>query len=321
MKILVTGGMGLIGHNIVSKLENDHEIIIIDNHTNYGFIPQQQIDSLINARRLKISKYKNYIVDITDIHNTNLIFRNFQPDLVIHCASYPRQKAVEADPALGARVMCEGLTNLLEASIKNNVKRFVYISSSMVYGDFEHDVTEDSPCNPIGQYGIFKLMGEKLVQDYSRRTNIEHVIIRPSAVYGELDVEDRVVSKFVLGAIRGQILKVNGPDEVLDFTYVDDAAEGIVQASLSPNTTNQIYNITRSADQMWTLKQAAELAIKLAGKGELIVGPRDLSFPKRGRLSIEKAIKDFDYSPKINVEEGFLKYYHWLKDVTYFNLS
>ena len=321
MKILVTGGMGLIGHNIVSKLENDHEIIIIDNHTNYGFIPQQQIDSLINARRKKISKYKNYIVDISDIHNTNLIFRNFQPDLVIHCASYPRQKAVEADPALGARVMCEGLTNLLEASIKNNVKRFVYISSSMIYGDFEHDVTEDSPCNPIGQYGIFKLMGEKLVQDYSRRTNIEHVIIRPSAVYGELDVEDRVVSKFVLGAIRGQTLKVNGPDEVLDFTYVDDAAEGIVQASLSPNTTNQIYNITRSADQMWTLKQAAELAVKLAGKGELIVGPRDLSFPKRGRLSIEKAIKDFDYSPKINVEEGFLKYYHWLKDVTYFNLS
>ena len=318
MKILVTGGMGLIGHNIVSKLENDHEIIIIDNHTNYGFIPQQQIDSLINARRLKISKYKNYIVDITDIHNTNLIFRNFQPDLVIHCASYPRQKAVEADPALGARVMCEGLTNLLEASIKNSVKRFVYISSSMVYGDFEHDVTEDSPCNPIGQYGIFKLMGEKLVQDYSRRTNIEHVIIRPSAVYGELDVEDRVVSKFVLGAIRGQTLKVNGPDEVLDFTYVDDAAEGIVQASLSSNTTNQIYNITRSADQMWTLKQAAELAIKLAGKGELIVGPRDLSFPKRGRLSIEKAIKDFGYSPKVNVEDGFLKYYQWLKDFKYF---
>ena len=318
MKILVTGGMGLIGHNIVSKLENDHEIIIIDNHTNYGFIPQQQIDSLINARRLKISKYKNYIVDITDIHNTNLIFRNFQPDLVIHCASYPRQKAVEADPALGARVMCEGLTNLLEASIKNNVKRFVYISSSMVYGDFEHDVTEDSVCNPIGQYGIFKLMGEKLVQDYSRRTNIEHVIIRPSAVYGELDVEDRVVSKFVLGAIRGQTLKVNGPDEVLDFTYVDDAAEGIVQASLGDNTTNQIYNITRSADQMWTLKQAAELAIKLAGKGDLIVGPRDLSFPKRGRLNIDKAIRDFNYNPKVNVEDGFQKYYDWL--ISYSNV-
>jgi nucleoside-diphosphate-sugar epimerase len=318
MKILVTGGMGLIGHNIVAKLQDEHEICVIDNHTNYGFIPQQQIDKLINERRKKLSNYINHLVNICNIHDINLIFKNFQPDLVIHCASYPRQKAVEADPAMGARVMCEGLTNLLEASVKNNVKRFLYISSSMVYGDFEHDVTEDSACNPIGQYGIFKLMGEKLVQDYTRRTGIEHVIIRPSAVYGELDVEDRVVSKFVLGAIRGQTLKVNGPDEVLDFTYVDDAAEGIVNAALSPNTTNQTYNITRSADRLWTLKDAAELAIQLAGKGELIVGSRDLSFPKRGRLSIEKAIRDFGYSPQINVEEGFKKYYEWLKDCTYF---
>jgi len=300
------------------KLENDHEIAIIDNHTNYGFIPQGEIDYLLKERRRKISKYSNYLVDITDKRNVDAIFKTQKFDLVIHCASYPRQKAVEADPATGAKVMCEGLTNLLEASVKNNVKRFVYISSSMVYGDFEHDVTEDSPCNPIGQYGIFKLMGEKLVQDYSRRTGIEHVIIRPSAVYGEFDVEDRVVSKFVLGAIRGQTLKVNGPDEVLDFTYVDDAAEGIVQASLSPNTTNQLYNITRSADKFWTLKEAAELAIKIAGKGELIVGPRDLSFPKRGRLSINKAIRDFNYSPKVNVEDGFRKYYEWFVRSSYY---
>jgi len=318
MKILITGGMGLIGHNIVSKLEHDHDIIILDNHTNYGFIPQQQIDYLINERRKKIKKYYNFPIDISNNHDVNFIFNNRTPDLVIHCASYPRQKAVEADPALGARVMCEGLTNLLEASVKNNVKRFVYISSSMVYGDFEHDVTEDSPCNPIGQYGIFKLMGEKLVQDYTRRIGIEHVIIRPSAVYGELDVEDRVVSKFVLGAIRGHTLKVNGPNEILDFTYVDDAATGIVQAALSSNTKNQIYNITRSSDQLYTLKQAAELAIKIAGDGKLILGPRDLSFPKRGRLSIEKAIKDFGYNPKVNVEEGFQKYYDWLISSPYF---
>ena len=318
MKILVTGGMGLIGHNIVSKLEDEHDIVIVDNHTNYGFIPQQQIDYLITQRLRKLKKHINHLVDISDSYQINLIFKNFKPDLVIHCASYPRQKAVEADPAMGARVMCEGLTNLLEASVKNNVKRFLYISSSMVYGDFEHDVTEDSICNPIGQYGIFKLMGEKLVQDYTRRTGIEHVIIRPSAVYGELDVEDRVVSKFVLGAIRGQTLKVNGPDEILDFTYVDDAAEGIVQAALSPNTTNQTYNITRSADRLWTLKHAAELAIQLVGKGEVIVGPRDLSFPKRGRLSIEKAVQDFGYSPKVNVEEGFRKYYEWLNNSEYF---
>lgn len=319
MKILVTGGLGLIGHNIVAKLQNEHDIVITDNHTNYGFIPRSQIDYLINQRKKVIKTDRIHRIDITDKGGIDWLFSHYTFDLVIHCASYPRQKAVEADPATGSKVMCEGLTNLLEAATKHNVKRFLYISSSMVYGDFEHDVTEDSICNPIGQYGIFKLMGEKLVQDYSRRTGIEYVIVRPSAVYGELDVEDRVVSKFVLGAIQGKTLKVNGPDEVLDFTYVDDAAEGIVQAALSPNTTNQIYNITRSADRLWTLKDAAELALQLSGKGELIVGPRDLSFPKRGRLSIDKAIRDFGYSPKVNVEEGFKKYYEWFIVDPYFN--
>ena len=318
MKIVITGGMGLIGHNIVAKLQNEHEVVIIDNHTNYGFIPTKEIEYLISERRKKITKYINYPIDIVQGENINVVFDRFKPDLVIHCASFPRQKAVEANPATGARVMCEGLTNLLEASVRNKVKRFLYISSSMVYGDFETDVTEDAECNPIGQYGIFKYMGEKLVQDYSRRTGIEYIIIRPSAVYGELDVEDRVVSKFVLNAIRGKTLKVNGPDEVLDFTYVDDASEGIVQAALSPNTSNQIYNITRSADRLWTLQDAAKLAIEIAGNGDLIVGPRDLSFPKRGRLSIDKAIKDFGYSPKINVEDGFRKYYDWLKNSSYY---
>ena len=318
MRIIVTGGMGLIGHNIVFKLQHDHDLVIVDNHTNYGFIPVNELDYLINQRRKKISKYTNYLMDICQAETINTLFRSFKPDIVIHCASYPRKKAVEANPRIGARVMCEGLTNLLEASVKNNVRRFVYISSSMVYGDFENDTTEESPCNPIGQYGIFKYMGEKLVTDYTRRTGMEHTMIRPSAVYGELDIEDRVVSKFLLGAIRGDTLKVNGPDEALDFTHVDDAAEGIVQAALSDNAKNQLYNITRSADRIWTLKDAAELAIKIAGKGDLIVGPRDLSFPKRGRLNINKATNDFNYNPKVNVEEGFQKYYDWLKCSSYY---
>jgi len=319
MKILITGGMGLIGHNIAALLQHEHEIVIVDNHTNYGFIPSKEIDYLINERRRKLSNYHNYLVDISCGENVNVVFERIKPELVIHCASFPRQKAVSADPARGARVMCEGLTNLLEASVKNGVRKFVYISSSMVYGDFETDVKEDATCNPIGQYGIFKYMGEKLVEDYNRRTGIEYTIIRPSAVYGELDVEDRVVSKFVLGAIKGKTLKVNGPDEVLDFTYVDDAATGIVQASLSENTTNQIYNITRSADKQWTLEQAAYLALELAGGGNLEIGPRDLSFPKRGRLCIAKAIADFGYSPKVNVPDGFKKYHEWLINSPYYN--
>jgi UDP-glucose 4-epimerase len=142
--------------------------------------------------------------------------------------------------------MSEGLLNLLETCNKYEVRKFIYMSSSMVYGDFTDDVKEDAICKPQGQYGIMKLAGEWLVRDYSRRTNLVHTIIRPSAVYGPLDVEDRVISKFLLTAMRGGVLKINGEKETLDFTYVDDAADGIVAAALSDNTENKTYNITKS---------------------------------------------------------------------------
>lgn len=320
-KILVTGGLGLIGHNVVNILENmGHEVCIVDNRTNYGFIPTREIDYLVDERKKKIKTNNILIQDVSSGGFLDHIFATFKPDYVMHLASFPRQKAVESNPSYGARVMGEGLVNILESSLRCGVKKILYVSSSMVYGDFETDVTEDAPCNPIGQYGIFKYMGEKLVEDFTRRTGIEHVIVRPSAVYGELDVEDRVVSKFMLNAIRGNVLKVKGPDEVLDFTYVNDAAMGMVQALLSKNATNKVYNITRSAERQYTLKDAAELAIRIAGKGTLEIGDRDLSFPKRGRLNIQRAINDFEYSPKVNVEEGFNRYHKWLIDSPYFKV-
>jgi nucleoside-diphosphate-sugar epimerase len=154
-------------------------------------------------------------------------------------------------------------------------------------------------------------MGEKLVEDYSRQGAFDYTIIRPSAVYGEWDVEDRVVSKFMTMAMRGETLKVKGADEVLDFTYVEDTAMGIVLAATNDSANSQIYNITRSDDKQYTLKDAAELAIKIAGKGDLVVADRDLSFPKRGRLSIMKAQRDLGYNPQVSVEQGFQRYYDW----------
>ena len=158
---------------------------------------------------------------------------------------------------------------------------------------------------------FMKLMGEKLVEDYSRQGYFKHAIIRPSAVYGEWDVEDRVVSKFMTKAMRGETLKVNGADEVLDFTYVEDTAMGIVLAATKDKANGEIFNITRSDDKMWTLKEAAELAISIAGRGDLVVADRDLSFPKRGRLDISKAHHMLGYTPTVGVEEGFRRYYEW----------
>ena len=319
MNILVTGGLGLIGHNVVKRLQDQgHIVSIIDTKTNYGIIPQEEIDYLMYQRLKKIDEYKcalySYDISSNDIDG---VFQIEEPEIVIHLASFPRQKVVNKNPMLGSRTMSEGLLNLLETSDKYEVRKFIYISSSMVYGDFTDDVTEDAICKPQGQYGIMKLAGEWLVRDYTRRTNIVHTIIRPSAVYGPLDVEDRVISKFLLTAMRGETIKVNGESETLDFTYVDDAADGIVAAALSDNTENKTYNITKSHSV--TLLEAARMALELAGGGQLVVEDRDLDFPSRGALNIDMARRDFGFDPKVDVAEGFKIYYDWLKSDSYFN--
>ena len=316
MRILVTGGLGLIGHNVVKRLQSQgHTVSIMDIRTTYGIVPYDELCYLMDQRTKQVDISHLYEFDIGDSDKVGRVFNVERPEVVVHMASFPRQKVVNANPALGSRTMSEGLLNLLEASIKHNVRRFVYISSSMVYGDFKDDVTEDAICRPQGQYGILKLAGEWLVKDYSRKTTLEHTIIRPSAVYGPLDVEDRVISKFMLNAMRGNTLKVNGATETLDFTYVDDAADGIVAAALSPNTVNKTYNVTKS--HSWSLLDAAYLAVDIAGSGSVEVCPRDLDFPSRGALNIDAARRDFGFNPEVDVEEGFRRYHDWFKNSDY----
>ena len=313
MNILVTGGLGLIGHNVVNKLESlGHDVVITDTRTTYGIIPQDEIDYLMGERLKKIKSTHIYTIDISNSDSIDWLIQKHQPAIIIHMASFPRQKVVNNNPALGAKTMMEGLMNLCESAKKHNVCKFIYISSSMVYGDFNDDVTEDYNCKPQGQYGIMKLSGEHIVKDYSRRNCFSHTIIRPSAVYGPLDVEDRVIAKFMLTAMRDGTLKVNGANETLDFTYVEDAADGIVAAALSNNTNNKTYNITKSHSR--SLLDAANLAVSIAGKGSIEVKDKDADFPSRGALNIDAARRDFGYDPKVDVEEGFEKYYEWLSN-------
>ena len=317
MNILVTGGLGLIGHNVVARLEKDHEVSIIDNRTTYGIVPQSEVDYLMSERLKKIQTQKIYSASIESAETVDYVVEQNDVDVIVHMASFPRQKVVNANPAAGADVMMRGLINLLESAKKHRIERFVYISSSMVYGDFEDQVLEDDQCQPQGQYGIMKLAGEWLVKDYARRCGFEYVIIRPSAVYGPLDVEDRVVAKFMLAAMRGQTLKVNGAGETLDFTYVDDAADGIAAAATRIMARNSTYNITKSHSV--SLLEAAEMIVKIVGSGTIEVRDRDLDFPSRGALNIDRAQTILGFDPKVDVEQGFHEYYKWLNDSVYWN--
>ena len=321
MKILVTGGLGFIGHNVVDLLESQgHTCIITDTQTTYGIIPKDELDSLISERRKKIRTDRIYGIDIADRDGIAWLIGEHRPGIVIHLASFPRQKVVNANPMAGSRAMSEGLLNLLEASVKANIKKFVYISSSMVYGNFNSErsvggIDEGVNCHPLGQYGIMKLAGEWLVKDYQRRTNLPYTILRPSAVYGPYDVEDRVVSKFLLTAMRGGEIQVNGGSESLDFTFISDVVDGIVAATLSENTDNRTYNVTRSHAR--TLLEAAELAVKIAGQGNIQVNNPDNNFPSRGQLNTIRAQNDFGFYPTVNIEQGFQEYYEWLKNPFY----
>jgi nucleoside-diphosphate-sugar epimerase len=318
MKVLITGGLGLIGHNVAARLQQREDTVsIVDNQTTYGIIPREEVDYLIGERLKKLAPCAHYHDYIENADRMDAIIAAETPDVIIHCASFPRQKVVNANPAYAADVMMRGLINLLESAKKHKVKRFVYMSSSMVYGDFTDQVLEDDECRPQGQYGIMKLAGEWLVKDYARRTDMEYVILRPSAVYGPLDVEDRVVAKFMLTAMRGGVLKVNGAGETLDFTYVDDAADGVVAAATRIMSANRTYNITKSHSV--SLLQAAEMIVKIVGKGTIECRDRDADFPSRGALNIDRARTILGFDPKVDVEQGFQKYYEWLSNSVYWS--
>jgi len=297
MKFLVTGGMGLIGHNVVQRLEaKDHEVVIVDIMTNYGIIPQAELEYLLDERSKKIKTQHIYRTDISDAEAFDRVVEEHKPNVIIHMASFPRQKVVNANPAWGARVMMEGLINVCESAKKHKVERVVYISSSMVYGDFEDQVLEDDPC---------------------RRGAFDYAIIRPSAVYGPLDVEDRVVAKFMLAAMRGSVLRVNGVSETLDFTYVDDAADGIVAAATRIMSANKTFNITKSHSV--SLLEAAEMIVKIVGRGTIEVRDKDADFPSRGALNIDRARTILGFDPKVDVEQGFENYYNWLNNSVYWS--
>jgi nucleoside-diphosphate-sugar epimerase len=311
MKILVTGGVGFVGHALVAKLEKQgHNVCVVDNFTNYGIIPDRELVPLHQERLACMQTKSIHNVDIrhfTYLYNT---FDECRPDMVIHCAAYPRAKAVDADPQTGTEVLTTGLINLLSCCERFSVRRFVYISSSMVYGDFDMYAYEDMACRPRGTYAILKYAGEKLTRDWCNRVGIDHVVLRPSAVYGPLDVNDRVVSRFFQSAMHDQTLEVRGAEELMDFTYVKDTVKGISKAALSFNSSGRVYNITRGNTR--TLLEAAELVVKIVGAGKIRIVDADQNFPRRGSFSNIRAGQDFGHRGEINIETGFQLYYDWL---------
>ena len=314
MKILVTGGKGFIGSKIVEMLSNDgHKVTVVDNHDTYGIMTKQELYKLYEWRT-RNWKSENVSMIPGDILDRLVCLKAFShnPEIVIHLATYPRAKIVDQDPINGIPKVIGTTTNLLWHSSKWNIKKFVYISSSMVYGDFVDGTKEDANTKPKNIYGEAKLTGERMVKLFAKRDGLNYNIIRPSGVYGPGDMPDRVVSKFFEKAMNGQAITLHNGANKVDFTYRQDAARGIILAALS-SVANVSFNIT--AGNATSLRTLAEKIIEITGSDSDIedIGNHKL-YPMRGTLDISRAKDLLDYAPEFTLEQGLKSYYDWLQN-------
>ena len=325
-KILIVGGSGFIGHNLSIKLANlGAEVHSVDNLqvNNLAFYTSSYLNnpnaeryiSFINSRLklLRENQVSLHIEDARDYHRISKLIDHIKPDTVIHLAAVAHANRSNKDPYSTFDHSLRTLENVLDA-IKNLKTHLIYLSSSMVYGNFDNEsVKEDRICEPIGIYGALKFAAEKIVIGYNQVFNLPFTIIRPSALYGERCVSRRVGQAFIENAIIGEDLTINGDgEESLDFTYIDDLIQGIILSILNKKAINEIFNITYGSS-----RKINSLAGLVKNKFEGInikYNPRDSLMPERGTLSVEKAKSLLGYQPNNPIEKGFIKYIDWYKN-------
>ncbi len=318
-RILVTGGLGFIGHKVVEKLQAmKHSVDVVDVLTTYGMLDKEELEYLYNERLKRISENTQvHKIDFAEIEQLNSVFEQAKPDYVIHLASFPNDKLARGNPVEAAHTMCQGLANVLENSVRHKVKKLLYVSSISVLGSFSDEtspqgVTELHNTDPLGSYAIWKYAGEKLVQDFYKTHDLDYTIVRAGSVYGEFQSKDTKIGKLFASAIKDTKLTVYGDTDSVDLTYIDDFAQGTIDALLKGNTG--IYNI--ASGNGITYKQLAENIISVVGNGTIQIKPKNTNGLSRGVINCDKAKKDFKFDPKINIEEGIKLYYERLKSTS-----
>jgi len=213
---------------------------------------------------------------------------------------------------IGVQNIIGGTVNMLWHCEKMPVKKMVFVSSSMIYGNYVDGTKENADTKPTNLYAEAKITAERFVKHYHNHFGVDYAIVRPSGVYGPGDMDDRVLSKFFIQAMNDETIEVHDGDNKVDFTYVDDTADGIIKATLS-ESKNMSFNIT--AGRAITLREAAEKVIGLTGSDSKIVdiGAQKL-YPKRGTLDISRAKELLGYTPTTVFEHGLGEYYEWLQN-------
>ena len=326
LSILIVGGAGFIGHNLSLHLKKlGAEVHIIDGlNVNHLGSVKKNLDSLSNPElakdilyeRLELLKSSDipvYIQDARQYNELSKYFSEINPKVVIHLAAVSHANRSNKDPHSTFDHSLRTLENALD-NAKNRIEHFIFLSSSMVYGNFKSsEVDEKTICEPLGIYGALKFAAEKIIISYNQVFNLPYTIIRPSALYGERCISRRVGQIFIENALQNKEIEIHGDgSEKLDFTYIKDLIDGITKVIENPNSKNEIFNLTfgqaRSINDLLDILKESfpSTTIKKISRDKLI--------PKRGTLSIEKAKSIINYRPNWSIDKAYPEYIKWYLD-------
>jgi UDP-glucose 4-epimerase len=304
MKALVTGCAGFIGSHLVDKLleQGYEEVIGIDCFTDYY---QRKIKE---ANILNASKHNNFKLMEEDILN---IDEYPEVDYVFHLAAQAGVRASWGKSfEIYTRNNIEATQRLLEFYKDTKIKRFVYASSSSVYGDAELPMREISLLKPVSPYGVTKLAGENLCYLYWKNYSVPTVSLRYFTVYGPRQRPDMAIHKFVKAIFNGKEITVFGDGtQTRDFTYVDDAVEANTLAA-NNDVVGEVFNVGGGS----------RISVnELIGMMENIIGKKaKVKYIEKQKgdvrdtwADVSKARAIFNWKSKTDIHRGLSNYIKW----------
>lgn len=314
MKILVTGAAGFIGSHVSEALMNSgHTVFGLDNFDPF-YAPA------IKERNAKLlCLYPDFELIREDIRNENKLnelFHSQSFDLVIHLAAKAgvRPSIQEAIDYMDVNVI--GLTKLLEASVRSGVKRFIFASSSSIYGNqTKMPFSEsDDVSFPISPYSASKRSGELLCHVYHHLYHLEVACLRLFTVYGPRQRPDLAIYKFTELALKGKPIELYGEGNSLrDYTYVSDIAEGILAISQHPVLSYEIFNLgngnpIRLSDMIRSLQNSLHCNI------EIQYGEKQAGDVNQTHADIAKAKSYFGFQANVSLDQGVERFVQWYKE-------
>ena len=307
MKVLVTGGAGFIGSHVVDRLlARGDRVTVVDDFNDF-------YDPAVKWRNVAGFANRARVID-ADIR-AKLPAEEF--DAIIHLAARAGVRPSLAQPRLYTDVNVAGTQNLLEFARENGVKKFVFGSSSSVYGVNEKvPFSESDPIfKPISPYAATKLAGEALCHVYHHLYGLDVVCLRFFTVYGPRQRPDLAIRKFTEAILAGKPIDVFGDGSTRrDYTYIDDILQGVL-AALDQPLGYEIINLGES--RTVELRELVSLIEKATGKTAKVnrLPPQPGDVPVTF-ADISKARRLLGYDPQVPIEDGIARFVHWYEHQT-----